>query len=225
MRNGKGSWAFIYEYLWKQPLHRSVALMTNNFQVLLQGSKQRNTRKWEFAIKMVMENSLAQTQLFSAKSEALLCWVDEFLQEVKLQAYLERAVTIGIPVDDLADPDQGLLNSWRNPSGDNKSGIWCLNDLHFHWFSMESLGIIKLFKGDFYFTAWAKMNALCNILKFIFLKCHILVLEKGLLFQNLTHVMQFVVKHDSFLNRKFTVRCTWEENFVSLDARTPDKHQ
>lgn len=52
-----------------------------------------------------LENSLAQTQLFSAKSEALLCWVDESLQEVKLQAYLERAVVIGIPVDDLADPD------------------------------------------------------------------------------------------------------------------------
>lgn len=96
----------------------------------------------------------------------------------------------------------GQLKPWRNPSGDNKSGIWCLNELHFHWYSVESLGIIKLFKGDFYFIAWGKINARCNILKFIFFKCHILVLEKGLLFQNLTHVMQFVVKHDSFLNRK-----------------------
>lgn len=46
------------------------------------------------------------------------------------------------------------------------------------------------------------MNAWYNILKFIFLKCHTLVLEKGLLFQHLTRVMQFVVKHVSFLDRK-----------------------
>lgn len=96
----------------------------------------------------------------------------------------------------------GLLKPWRKPSGDTKSDIWCLNDLHFHWYSVGSLRIMKLFKGDFYFIAWGKMNAWCNILKFVFLKCHILVLEEGLLFQNLTHVMQFVVKHDSFLDRK-----------------------
>lgn len=46
------------------------------------------------------------------------------------------------------------------------------------------------------------MNAWCNILKFIFLRRHTLVLEKGLLFQNLTRVMQFIVKHVSLLDRK-----------------------
>lgn len=97
---------------------------------------------------------------------------------------------------------QGLLKPWRNPSEDTKSGIWCLNDLHVHWYSVGTFGIIELFKGDFYFIAWGKMNVWCNILKFIFLKCQILVLEEGLLFQNLTHVMHFVVKHDSFLDGK-----------------------
>lgn len=47
----------------------------------------------------------------------------DFLQEVKLQAYLERAVAIGIPVDDLADPDWKPVKAMQNPSGDTRSGI------------------------------------------------------------------------------------------------------
>jgi len=31
--------------------------------------------------------------------------VDEFLQKVKLQGYTERPVALGIPVDDLSEPD------------------------------------------------------------------------------------------------------------------------
>lgn len=93
---------------------------------------------------------LGTNPALSAKSEVLHCWVDDFLQEVKLQAYLKRAVAIGIPVDDLADPDWRPVKAMKNPSGDTRSGIWCFNGLNFHWYSVGSLGIMKSFNGDFY---------------------------------------------------------------------------
>lgn len=93
---------------------------------------------------------LGTNPALSAKSEVLHCWVGDFLQEVKLQAYLERAVAIGIPVDDLADPDWRPVKAMKNPSGDTRSGIWCFNGLNFHWYSVGSLGIMKSFNGDFY---------------------------------------------------------------------------
>lgn len=37
-----------------------------------------------------LKSSLAKTQLCSARSQALLCWMDAFLQKGKLQAYTER---------------------------------------------------------------------------------------------------------------------------------------
>lgn len=61
---------------------------------------------------------------------------------------------------------------------------------------------MNLFKGDFYPISWGKMNACGIILRFRFLKCHILVLEEGFLFQNVTHCMQFILEHNSFLDRK-----------------------
>lgn len=96
---------------------------------------------------------------------------------------------------------QGLLKPPRNSSGDTESDTWCLTHSYCRWYSVGSLGIINLFKGGFYFIAQGKMNARSIILKSRFLSCPIWVPEEGLLFQNLTCCMEFILPLDSFVDR------------------------